>query len=148
MLTASPRRAYTSRAFWSADSASTAWTLPACSCGAPPGACVNTSQSGHWPSPRTCSGPFAAPPEAPASFPAAADAPMSGRLRGRRLTGTLGRVRRRRHPHPLPLRVRRAPRGEPLAVARPVAAQHPVELVPVDRPEVPVPRLLVVVEVR
>jgi len=29
-----PRRAYTSRAFCSALSASTAWTLPACSCGA------------------------------------------------------------------------------------------------------------------
>ena len=45
MLTASPRRVYTSRAFCSAISASGACTLPACSCGAPPGGCMNTSQT-------------------------------------------------------------------------------------------------------
>src|SRR5687767_8935930 len=144
-LTASPRRAYTSRAFCSALSASTACTLPACSCGAPPGGCTKTSQSGHWLSPGTCSVP-AAPPVEAAPLTLADDAPTSGRL-ARGLGGPLGRVGAGRHAHPGALVVRRAPRRDPLAVTRAVALQHALELLPVDGAEVPVPRRLVVLQV-
>src|SRR5437867_356275 len=50
--------------------------------------------------------------------------------------------------HPLALAVRCAARGEPLTVARAVAAHHPPEFVPINRPDRPVLRLFIKRELR
>ena len=109
MFTASPRRAYTSRAFCNALSASTACTLPECSNGAPPG-----RLNEYLPQRPLTVGRCTRRSVGPTRSPFASARPVvshghervmrSGRFgRGRRRV--LGGVRRRGQSHPLALAV-------------------------------------------
>src|SRR5262249_37830994 len=131
-------------------SASTAWTLPACSCGSPPGGCVNTSHSGHWLS--------AGASVAPALVVDSSFFMLSAKRRpvrpARRSLAARAWLRtpppRRappRRPRP-PGRGCRATRRERHAIARAVALHHAPELIPVDGPDLPVAGGLVVAERR
>src|SRR3954447_22356574 len=104
---APPRRAYTSRAFCSACSASTACRDPACSCGAPCALCVNTSQSGH------CASPGIVAAWSAANWLPTVLATL--RRLGCLLRPLLLGVHAGGLAHPCPLVVRLAPRVEPLA---------------------------------
>src|SRR5437879_5764139 len=110
MLTPSWRRVYTSRACSTAMRASAAWRLPTCLCSSPERERMNTSYSGQ------------------------SSLMMPPVLCGlRRAAVVLAGVRGRRLAHPAAGLVGGAPRLEPFAVARSVALEHRVKLVPVDR---------------
>src|SRR5262245_45664066 len=105
--------------------ASTACTLPTCRCAMPVRVRMNTSHSGHR---------FSV--MGPSSL---------GRDRHRSLrpAGAFFRMRERRFAHPGAGLVSGTARLHALAVARAVTGDDPLELVPVDRPEIPVAGRLV-----
>src|SRR6185437_3274989 len=61
--------------------------------------------------------------------------PAGGSLAGRSVALLLFRIRRRRLANPATFVISLLARLQPLPIARPVALQHRLELVPVDRPE-------------
>src|SRR5215213_4629632 len=109
-----------SRAACSASVVSEACSEPTCLCASPLRLRMKTSQSGV--------------------FGVAMTVPLSlfGGLRGLPAPAFLG-IGRGGLAHPGALVMRLAPRRQPVAVARAVAGQHLLELIPVDRAVFPMP---------
>src|ERR1051326_9593941 len=115
-------------------SASTACTLPAWRCAMPLRVRRKTSQSGQV-----------------FSVMSASFIPRGrsfGRDRHRRAAPAFVCISECRLAHPGAVLVRLAARPHALAVARPVAGDHPLELVPIDLAEAPTPACLVELQFR
>src|SRR5438876_6960760 len=127
MLTPSLRRVYTSRAFLIAISASGACRLPTCLCASPCCERMKISHNGH-------------------SDRSIVSAPLRSLRRLLRAGCAFFRVGERRLPNPRALFPRLDARPQPISIARPIALDHVVELVPIDRTEIVMPTLAVPLE--
>src|SRR5256886_9282664 len=139
MLTPSLRRVYTSRAFLIAISASGACRLPTCLCASPCCERMKISHNGH--SDMSTSVYL----RISGANCVAARAPSRRLLCAGR---AFFRVGKSCLAHPGALFPRLDARPQPVAIARPVALDHVVELIPVDRAEIVMPALGVPFELR